>query len=501
MQLQKSLKINLSCLVLAAITVCLSFPLFSTTQPSVGTTYNYTYYGVVPFKTYRYNLTDEFDPNSPYQIQVSSVMNRTLLSIVASEDGTNCAVYNLINGSEIWSGQLNTRQNKYLLLPNGTFFKVMSDKIVSVILLGYPYIPQPEVTPVINQSPNTFYTTVDGLYAGKKFVFMVDEGSGGTANYMIIALEKSTVTVSDASGTVLNTMSIDAYGIKNYPFTAFRVYQIESTGNIMLQAGTISYLGGDTNCYMVPCIEGGYVGQYFVTKSITGYDALRDYGYRISAAENAKVKVYDIETKQIIKEYDVAAGVGVGFQPPGANGLFVQSDKPITLAMVHNGSIEQTRPLESGGAYGGPYTSYGSEVAVIGVRANEPTELYLPLRAQVEVYFFANQETQVTIDDSTHTIDADDYFVYTIPGNHMISSDRDIIVEVNYWNGVPDYQGITFTGTIIPCIELVSTNPNVTVLPIEAGFPIMYIAIGGGVAAVAVIVGVLVMRRRGGKSS
>ena len=501
MQLQKSLKINLSCLVLTTIIVCLSFPLFSTTQPSVGTTYNYTYYGVVPFKTYRYNLTDEFDPNSPYQIQVSSVLNRTLLSVVASEDDTNFAVYNLISGELISEGHLNSRENQYTLLPNGTFFKVVSDKIVSVLLIYYATIPQVDVTPVINQSPNTFYTTVDGLYVGKRFVFMVDEGSGGTANYMIIALEKSTVTISNADGTVLNTLSIDAYAFKVYPFTAFRVYEIESTGNIVLQSGLITWSGGDTDCFPVPCIEGGFVGKYFVTKSITGYDPLRDYGYRISAAENAKVKVYDIETKQIIKEFDVVAGVGIGFQPPGANALFVQSDKPITLAMAHNGSIEQTRPLESGGAYGGPYTGYGSEVSLIGIRANENTEVYLPLGAQVEVYFFANQETQVTIDDSTHTIGANDYFVYTIPGNHMISSDHDIIVEINYWNGVPDFQGISFTGAIIPCIELVSTDPDVTVLPIEGGFPMMYIAIGGGAAAVVVVVAVLVLRKRGGKPS
>jgi hypothetical protein len=83
----------------------------------------------------------------------------------------------------------------------------------------------------------------------------------------------------------------------------------------------------------------------------------------------------------------------------------------------------------------------------------------------------------------------------------MISSDHDIIVEINHWNGVPDFQGISFTGAIIPCIELVSTNPDVTVTPIGEGLPITYIAIGGGVAAVAVIVGLLVMRRRGGKPS
>ena len=497
MELQKSLKISV---VLVMLIVCLSFPLFSVIQPSTGVDYNYTYYGVVPFKTYRYNLTDEFNPDSPYQIQVSSVINRILLSVVASEDGTNYAVYNLINGSEIWSGQLNARQNKFLLLPNGTFFKVVSDKIVSVLLIEYGAIPLSDVSSI---SPSTFYTSVDGLYVGKKFVFMVDEGSGGTANYAILALERSTVTISDADGTTLNTYTLDANSYKYYPFSAFRVYQIESTGNIMLQAGIIPYLGGytDTSCFPVPCIEGGYVGRYFVTKSLTGWDALRDYGYRISAAEDAKVSVYDIDTKQLIKEYDVSAGVGVGFQPQGATTLFVQSDKPVTLALVHNGTVEQTRPLASGGAYGGPYTGYGSEVAFIGVRANEDTPVYFPVSMQVEVYFFANQETQVTIDDETTTVGANSHIVYTIPGNHKINANHDIMMEVNYWNGVPSFQGISFTGAVIPCIELVNTDPAVTITPMSEGFPMMYVAVGGGAAAVVVVVVVLVLRKRGGKPS
>lgn len=495
MRLQKSLKINLPCFVVVVLVACLSLPLFSTIRPSVSEP-DYTYYGVVPFKTYRYNLTDEFDPDSPYQLQSSS--NLSLLSVVASEDDTNIVVYNLLNGTAISEGHLNSMENHYTLLPNGTFFKVVSDKIVSVLLMQYGSIPLSNAT---NGPPHTFYTTVDGLYVGKEFVFLANEGSGGAANYMIIALERSTVTISNNEGTVLNTYTMDAYTFKNYPFTAFRVYRVESTGNIMLQPGAIPQWGGESNCYAVPCIEGGFVGRYFVTKSSTGYDQLRDYGYRVSAAEDAKVTVYDLETKQVIVEYDVVGGVGIGFQPPGANALFIQSDNPISLSMVHNGTVEQTRPLESGGAYGGPYTGYGSGVTFIGVRANEDTPVYLPVSAQVEVYFFANQLTHVTIDDSTHTINANDYFVFTIPGNHIINSDQDIIVEINHWNGVPDFQGISFTGTIIPAIELVSTDPDVTITPIGEGFPMMYVAIGGGAAAAVVVVVILVLRKRGGKPS
>ena len=486
------MKNKLSYLIISTLIICLNFPLFSSIHLSVSNP-DYTYYGVVPFKTYRYNLTDSFNPNSAYQLQSSA--NMSLLSVVASEDNTNFKVYNLTTGKQISEGHLASMQNQYTLLPNGTFFKVVSDKIVSVLLIQYASIPLSNVS---GTPPHTFYTSVDGLYVGKKFVFMADEGSGGAANYMIIALEKSTVTITKEDNTV-NTISLDANAYKDWPFTAFKVYKIESTGNIMLQAGVIPQWGGDVNCFAVPCAEGGFLGKFFVTKSITGYDPRRDYGYRISATEDAKVTVYDLETKQVIKEYDVIGGVGIGIQPPGANALFIQSDKPITLSMVHNGSIDQTRPLES--ALGGPYTAYGEAISFIGVRANEATELYLPAQSQIEVYFFANQETHVTIDDTPHTIGANNYFVYTIPGNHMITSDKDIIVEINHWNGVPNFQGISFTGAIIPCIETVSTNPNVTLTPIGEGFPMMYIIIGGGVAAVAVIVGLLFMRRRGGKPS
>jgi len=494
LQPQKTLKNKLSCLVITIFIVCLNFPLFSSVHISISNP-DYTYYGVVPFKAYRYNLTDPHDPNTPYQLQASA--NMTLLSVVASEDNTNFVVYNLKTGKQISEGHLASMQNQYTLLPNGTFFKVVSDKIVSVLLIQYGSIPLSNVT---NQPPHTFYTTVDGLYVGKKFVFMANEGSGGAANYMIIALEKSTVTITKEDNTVA-TISLDANAYKNYPFSAFRVYKIESTGNIMLQAGDIPGVGGDVHCFAVPCIEGGFVGKYFITKSITGYDERRDYGYRISATEDAKVTVYDLETKQVIKEYNVVGGVGIGIKPPGANAIFVQSDKPITLSLVHNGSIEQTHPLESGGFYGGPYAGYGEAVSFIGVRANEATELYLPVESLVEVYFFANQQTQVIIDDTTQTIDADNYFVYTIPGNHMIKSNKDIIVEINHWNGVPNFQGILFTGAIIPSIETVSINPTVTITHMGEGFPLMYIIIGSGVAAVAVIVGLLVMRRRSSKPS
>ena len=42
-------------------------------------------------------------------------------------------------------------------------------------------------------------------------------------------------------------------------------------------------------------------------------------------------------------------------------------------------------------------------------------------------------------------------------------------------------------------------NPDVTLIPLGEGFPMMYVMIGAAAAVVAGIAGFLVMKRRGGK--
>jgi hypothetical protein len=59
---------------------------------------------------------------------------------------------------------------------------------------------------------------------------------------------------------------------------------------------------------------------------------------------------------------------------------------------------------------------------------------------------------------------------------------------------------LEYTGAIIPCVETVGDNPEVTLVPIGEGFPMMYVFVGVAVAAVAVVVGFLVMKKRGGKA-
>jgi hypothetical protein len=126
--------------------------------------------------------------------------------------------------------------------------------------------------------------------------------------------------------------------------------------------------------------------------------------------------------------------------------------------------------------------------------------IHLPTDAHVEAYFFASEATQLMIDGNTQTLQANVGLLYTVPGTHTIQSDHSVIVQINFWPLVPENQGLWFTGAAIPCIETVNDNPTVTLSPLE-GFPMMYVIVGAAVAAVAVIVGLLVMRRRGGKPS
>jgi hypothetical protein len=177
----------------------------------------------------------------------------------------------------------------------------------------------------------------------------------------------------------------------------------------------------------------------------------------------------------------------------------VQSDKPITLSLIHNGSIEMTLPLA--GNKGGEFSGYGNGVMFIGIQPNQNTMIYLPTEARIEAYFFTSEETQLTIDGSTQTIRAGSPTLYTTPGSHTVQSNKNVIMQINFWPNEPENQGLWYYGTAIPCIETVDDNPTVKLIPLEGGFPIMYVIIGAGAAAVAVIVGLLVIRKRGSKAS
>jgi hypothetical protein len=311
-----------------------------------------------------------------------------------------------------------------------------------------------------------------------------------------LAVEKSTVTITDDEGGS-NSYSLDANSFKYIMLEPFKVYRIESTGGIMVQSGFIVGKGSSGNsCYPIPTVEGGFVGTFFLARSLKnqewGWDPEKDYGFLILASQDTKVKLFDLETKQLISEVSVTGGSGVTIKPPYF-AIALQSNNPITVCYIDSGNIEQG-PTGGGGRYAG----YGNGVMFITIQPTEDTMIHLPTDAHVEAYFFASEATQLLIDGNTQTVQANVGLLYTVPGTHTIQSDHNVVVQINFCPLVPENQGLWFTGVEIPCIETVNDNPTVTLSPIE-GFPMMYVIVGAAVAAVAVIVGILVMRRRGGK--
>jgi hypothetical protein len=437
-----------------------------------------------------------------------------LLAIVAGENDTNVEVYNLTLNSwmQVWAGSLNSMEKQLLLLDNGTTFKVVSDKIVSVLLLNYQGFPSASV--MEGPVPCTSYTDVNGLYVGKEFVFMASENPGASqggsqkeegagAFYTILALESGTVTVTSESGQVVWQGSLGANAFKYLVLMPFTVYKIESTGNIMVQSGAVPGLAGESfPCYPIPSADGGFVGEHFFAPSVLnpewGWDPGMYYGFQISALETAHVTIYNLATQNVIETLTIPGGTAVVTQP-ASYAIRVDSDQPITMSLTHNGSIQET-PTGNGDKY----QAYPNGVMFIGIRPNQETMIYLPTEGHDEAYFFASKQTQLTIDGTAYTIPAGSSYPYSLPGTHTVESNSSVILQINFWPLTPENQGLWYGGAVIPCIETVDSSATVTLTPISGGgFPIMYVfaGVGAAVVVVLVVVGVLVMRRRGGKPS
>ena len=448
----------------------------------------YTYYGVIPNKICQYVLNDTLRPELGYILRqdVDTVRTKVLVAITATENNTNVRVYNVNNNSLVSQAYLDAMQKLFVLFPNGSIFKVVTDKYASVMLLNFPNIPPNSSPNVRDPMPTTFQSSIDGAYVGKEFIFMAswNPGAGLWQSYRIFALEKADVKVTDENGNEQDH-SLLANSYRDIALNTYVSYRVASTGNIMIQSRENLGRGNSRFYYFVPSAEGGFVGRVFYTSSTTDWDAKEDYGYRISALEDAKVKVFDLETKRLITQLSVEGGSGVAFKP-SANAMAVQSDKPITLAWLCNGS---TIRLSAGDAY-------GSAIVYIGVRPNEETIFFLPTNSTVETYIFAYNRTTVTLDDNSVTMEAGSQYLLTAPGTHKIISNQNIIIEMISWPLYPSFQGLFFEGVEIPCIQLVGVVPNVTLTSLEETSQTMYIIIGVAIAAFAVGFGYFFMKRR-----
>jgi hypothetical protein len=476
--------LTVSVLVSSLFILVLSPITLASADPNGG----YTYYGIVPAKIYQYNLTDPNDPTSDWQLDTASDATAAMLTIVAAKNNTQVSVYIQDNGTLVSEAILNSMQKHYVVLPNGTMFKVVTSELACVLLLNYGSGGPPVGNETEGPIPTAYYPSTGGAYVGKEFVFMASERSA--EDYIVLSLENAEITITRDDGNQ-RTYTLDANSYVELMLIPFRTYRFESTGNIMIKSGRPTNGWDDARIFYVPAAEGGFVGKTFYTWSHTSWDQRESYGFRVSATQNARITVWDLQTKEVIITADVTGGSGFGFKPQ-APAIVVQSNQPVTLQYIHNGTIEHAL---YDGFKRGTYDAYGSGVAYIGVRPDEDTPIYFPSNCYIEAYFFANEETQITIDGSPYTLSPDSCYRYTQPGTHIIRSDKNIIVQVLNWPSTPEIQGLQYDGFQIPCIQTVHVVPNVILTPLGEAFPITYIAIGAATATIAVVA-VFLLRKR-----
>jgi hypothetical protein len=481
----------------AAIIILLvcSFSLFFlfTNVHEVYAQEKYDYFGYVPAKMYQYNLTVGDDPNSGWRLDTNStgtsgITTAGLVAVVGIVDGTHVEVYSVDNGSLVSEATIGSMQKFYAVFRNGTFFRVETDKLANVYLLNYGSVPAGNATS--GPLPDSFYQSTSGTYVGKEFV-LLGSGSGYTIGYAIFALENAEVTVT-RNDSIQQQYKIPVNTWKEILWQPFFTYKIVSTGYIMIQSGRPVDIWGDARSFFLPSAEGGFVGNTFYSWSQPSWDPTETYGFRASATQDAKITVLNLETKQQILTANIQAGSGVSFKP-SANAIVVQSDKPITLQYLHNGSIANSQ------GHNGTFDAYGSGVAYLGVKPDEDTPFYLPDDSTNEAYIFASENTDITLDDNEWTIQANTYFSLSIPGTHIIRANKNAVVETLNWPGTPPYQGLVYDGVQIPSVQTVNVVVDVTLTPLGEAIPIMYIIIGAAATVISVIVVFIFMRGRGKK--
>jgi len=441
----------------------------------------YTYCGVVPARLWRYNLTDEYDINSGWRLAYNPG-TQWLLEIASWEEAA-IRVYNVTHNELIFQGTLGSMEKQYLLLRNGTVFRVEASSPIFVLLSSFGGIPYENETSI--PIPNTFYPATDGAYVGKEFILL--SSSDLQRRFIIFALEKSSVTITRDDGGETKTLSLDPNSYTTVLLYPWRIYKIESNGYIMIQSGNPGSYWDYHYSFAIPSVQGGFVGRDFYTVANTLIDEKEDCGFRVSALEETEFKVYDLTTKEVLFKSTVEAGGSVRFQVR-SNAIKVESGKPISLVFVHDGGVIQSLG-------GGTYGSYGAGVILIGVKANEPTPIYLPMNSTCEAYVFASEETSIEVDGFPARIDANTPFLITQPGVHRIESNRNVVVQINHWPKTPESQGLQYPATVIPCIETIHASHEVNLAPLEEPFPIMYVVAGAAAAVIAAAAFLLIRRR------
>ncbi len=417
-------------------------------EPELETSYEY--YGYVPSRIWGL----ESLPGSvwfQFRINSNSVLDRALLVFIGNHDETNVAVYTWPKRSLVESFAINELEKMTVRLPNGTFFKAVSDKPVTLILMAGKTMEAGD------NWASTFFTSAEGGYVGKEFIFMAVQASRmpyvSGFPLRVFALEDSHIAVVDTNGTTVEDFSLKANQYRQLSFSPLALYRLASTGNVMLQSW-----GGGSVFY--PAARGGFSGRIFygiaMVEELWG-TVVMPPAFVTTGLEDTKARIIDIEFRKELNTTDVPAGANSSMKIMASH-IVVESDKPIAL-LFQNGGLTYA-----------------------GVRRGETIEIYVPTGKDAlsmgEAYIFAQEGTTVTLDDRRIRVSADE-LVPLQPGMHRISADRNAVIEVVHWGAYirsynarieAPHSGIAEFASCVPSLQAMSlTYEGMQLEPVLGG--------------------------------
>jgi len=398
----------------------------------------------------------------------SNIQDRTeaQLYIVGNQDATTVTVLSL-PGLEILAEFIVDRlEKKTVAIPGGMLFKLVSDKPATAILAGGEGVEDGSA------SIATFYTSVEGIYLGREFVFMAFSEKASDV-HTVYALEDAEITIFDSSEVEARNLELPANGFEDFSLNAFQVYRLVSTGNVMLQSfSELAPIGWMTNwsSHIIPSPEGTFVGRYFYARGINpGFQAggvEPALNFTFAAGQEAQLKIYDLKKEAKVADEEIMAGENRSLHFSEQH-LFIESSNPTTLTLFANG--------------GG--------LMAAGLKAGEAAYLRVPSE---ESFLFASyDETVISVDDAKVSLSADNVFQLPM-GLHKIEADKTVVlVMVDY--GSDPY--LTSFGACLPSVHsLEQEYPELVIKPLEEGFPWMLV-IGAVAGVILAAVALLVFRK------
>jgi len=461
----------------------------------------YVYYGYAPPTVL--DLTTMEDDVPVYNYTALPAQ----LDVIGINDTTTVEVFDLSTGSQISSITLD-RMNVHTIYlgrrvssttepdVEGTYFKVVADKMVAVLLSGG--------SPQIFRS--TYYPSTDGGFAGKEFIFKAVNGTWEPVMYVwewditiIFGVEPAHLKVYDDAGNKVDEFDVSANNYGRLNLVSGKVYRVVSTGRIM-----IASVCRDSSAY-APSATGGFIGRSFygVMSGVGGSDTwVGSYqSFVVVAQEDCELSAYSLlkpewqrglgpDLKETMRAGEVFFDISFDQQTP----LRIESTGDI-MVLFGRGDY----------AWGATNTraviypeNLGDDVSNFAVEADREVSFFAPTGAVI----FAPQDLDIVIDGALIPMKADEYTPTLMGGSHTIQSSAPVIVEVlSDVNTIATREGgyvekrfdnwatyLTATQTL----EVTYPSP-----PPVGTLTELFTYIGAGVSVVVVaVVALLLLRRR-----